>query len=189
MADNITPRGFVVGTKRADEPAEANLVVTKLWEQYLARRLVIDSFEFRDSVLREVMKAFGTLNFRDWYFNQNTSVFVNDMHKRFLVDTLNYITTGEREFELATWDSLLSKEQVPTPVDRHELNEAEAVFFGISTSSGIRDTNKDNIELPYIIYQWCNKDNGVIDLLYTAHILFGRPNKEPAETAVIVVSD
>ena len=73
-------------------------------------------FEFRDSVLREVMKAFGTLNFRDWYFNQNTSVFVNDMHKRFLVDTLNYITTGEREFELATWDSLLSKEQVPTPL-------------------------------------------------------------------------
>ena len=66
---------------------------------------------------------------------------------------------------------------------------AEATFFGISTSSGIRDTNKDAIELPYIIYQWCNKDNGVIDLLYTAHILFGRPNKEPVETAVIVVSD
>lgn len=189
MPDNITPRGFVVGTSRADDEAEANLAVTALWEQYLSRRMLIDSFDFRDAVIRAVLGAFDTVNFRDWYFNQRTSPFVNDMHRRFLVDTLNFICGCEREFELITWDSLLDKQQVPTPIDKQEVSETEASFFGISTGSVVRDRIDDHVFLRDIVAKWCQRENGVVDMLYSTHILFGKPNKEPVHSQVLVIDD
>lgn len=176
MADNITPRGFVIGGKKADDNADANVFVESLFFNYIGKRISIDTVAFRREMVLTVMKAFGEVpNFNHWYRNQFTSPYLSDLHVEFLRDTIRYLLTGTRKYSLEVWDSIIKRGEIVTP-NAGDDDEDERKFFGIS-SSGVYRKPKI-VKIPDIVTLFMEKKNGAADLLYTAYILFGKDYSE-----------
>lgn len=147
---------------------EVNEKVEDLYRQLITRE-GIDKMIFRRKVLQTALTAFGTHRFDYWYSQQMYSPAAGDLHRDFLVDTLRFISTGERHVNVMTWNSLIGFSDQGERVS--VLDEYAKEFFGISTGGFNRiPRNNDLID---VIRQWCSQPGGLSDLLCTMHILFG----------------
>lgn len=173
MADNVTPRGFVIGAKPADDDAENNKYVESLFFNQLSRRIELDSFAFRKQVILQAFNAFGQVpSFNHWYSNQFTSPYLTDMHVAFLRDMLKFMLDGTRRYNLETWDSILSREDVLASKNPEMDDEIEHDFFGISSPGMIR--KPISVKIPDVVKAFMKQPNGTSELIYTLYILFGK---------------
>jgi hypothetical protein len=148
--------------------ADPNHVVETLYAQYLKRSADTLSFEFREAVLIAALNAFGYPNFYTWYMVQLQSPSWGDMHMRFLNDTLEFLMTGRREMRLETWAHLIK------PTDEVVLRQPTALakkYFYMENRPVPPDTELFSLE--NTIQLWCEKPQGIEDLLGTLHLLFG----------------
>lgn len=178
MPNNITPRGFVFGDQAADDNVGGNKIIEGLYFTYLSRRIELDKIAFRREIILAAYNAFGknddNITFNRWYYNQFTSPYLSELHVEFLRDTLKFMDSGTRKYNIETWDSLLSRvEKVPakTMDDTIELNT-----FGISSPGVIR--TPIIITLPNFVRSFMKKKDGTAELLYTLYILFGENYQE-----------
>jgi hypothetical protein len=143
--------------------------VESLYSKYIRNTYKAASFDFQKLVLITALSAFGTDAFDFWYLKQLESPSVGDLHRRFLDDCLNFITTGRREMDLTTWDSLLDYSD--SGEMRTGVSEVAAEFFGITTNGQVRQ--RRNTMLVEVLQEWCSRPNGLEDLLCSLHVLFG----------------
>jgi len=144
--------------------------VERLYAQHINRAPNSTSFEFKRSVLKTALSAFGTPMFDFWYRMQFKSPAAGQLHREFLEDTLRFISEGRRNVSLETWASLLTGEEQRQGGE--QISQYAEEFFGI-TSSGIH-RHPMNRQFTEVIQSWCAKPNGLEDLLCTMHLLFGK---------------
>lgn len=130
-------------------------------------------FDFREKALHQILHAFGTQDFNEWYAAQFKSPSFGELHRRFLDDTLKFIRTGQRELDLSTWVSLL------TPADSRDtdiyLSLRAKTYFNVSSVGELLEPGAYRGSLVETVQDWLSKDGGFSDLLVTCHILFGLP--------------
>lgn len=142
--------------------------VEALYDTYQSQQGVSGAFEFRRDVLLTALAAFGTTTFEAWFEAQFKNPSAGDLHGRFLVDTLKFISEGRREMRLETWASLISIVSAGGHIGPFPAAAKE--FFGIGRQY------RESFSLTEIIQRWCSQPGGFEDMLGTLHILFGRPD-------------
>lgn len=156
-----TPRGFFTIADGTHEEA-----ATKLFQLCINHPLQLKKFETRKEIVELAYRTFGTEHFLDWISYQATG----GIRRDFIIDTVEYILSGERKFDISTWDSLISNDEVDSKNAR-TWSQAEIDLFNIPTPGHPRNLNKGR--MPNIIQKWVEHPNGHMDLLYTLYILFG----------------
>lgn len=152
----------------------SNHDVDKLWEQYCGGFQFTTSFEFREKILLAALRAFGTDNFYEWCKLQEQSPFYTDMHRRFLIDTLEFINTGHRSMNVQTWSRLIEAREVG--VNDRNIRVNFDNYFNISApnENGLTTIeNKPGVDLNKVIWHWTKAPNGVEDLIASLQIFFG----------------
>ena len=132
-------------------------------------------------VVEHALRLFGDYgHFMELQYIANN--FMNGINLDFLEDTTNYILTGNRRFPIHTWLSLMTeyppfimgsatKQRFWTMHDKLPVLNRTNVRGGERKSS--LPSRKEYISM------WCGHENGIIDMLYTLWILFGKSFSEP----------
>jgi hypothetical protein len=152
---------------------ETRLVISnkKIEELYLAMQTAqasTKSFDFRERILLVALHAFGTQSFLDWLILQEKSPYLSDTHRRFINDTLEFISTGKRAMSVVTWKSFIRVRELNGGDSTPELKTRK--FFCIN---GPVDTASQRYSLKTVLTSWVGQPGGFEDLLFTLHILFG----------------
>lgn len=160
---------FFLGGGNAAGKLEVNENVETLYALMITKPISVGDFEFREKILKCALSAFGTNQFDYWYSLQSKSPAAGELHRAFLRDTLRFISEGQRDQMLETWNVLI------THADRGELkstmDEAAVQFFGLTQGGLVRQPR--NSDLLDVLQQWTGQPGGFEDLLFTLHILFG----------------
>jgi hypothetical protein len=145
----------------------SNHMVENAWLQYKTGDRFIQSFAFREQILKIAMQAFGTKSFLDWCILQTENPYMTEMHKRFLNDTFNFIDTGKRSVNLLSWMNLISVRELKAHDETPEYQYIK--YFGMSEPLHFRR----NTDLISNIITWVSRPGGYEDLVGTLHIFFG----------------
>lgn len=156
-----------------DNPVKTRLgnpEVEKIFSEYIRAEGKTESRVFRERIFKAAMDLFSARDFYFWYKAQRASPLFGDYQKRFLEDTLGYLKTGTRALSTTSWLMLLSN---LTDIDDPEPDaKIVADFFG-NTESDVEGTLPKNRDIVDVLQIWWSHPNGIGDLLYTLHILFG----------------
>lgn len=165
-------KGFVgtVGYKPLTNKIDANPNVEALYDRYIKTGGNMVNFDFKKNILAVAISAFGTQGFYYWFRQQYANPLVGDLHRRFLDDTLRFITTGKRNMMLQTWSSILN---IGDSGEFDTNLSQDAVAFFNTDGRASYDRGIANVDLRDVIQKWCSQPNGITDLLGTLHLLFG----------------
>ncbi|EKD22684.1 MAG: hypothetical protein ACD_84C00011G0001, partial [uncultured bacterium] len=153
------PRGFLGTNVDSAGIDTANVAVETLYAQYIKNNIATCTPEFRHSILKVALNAFGTKDFSDWFLTQPKSPSYGDMHERFLIDTLRFIETGRRDLSLESWSILLKKttERVSSKLNVKITRD----FFGIYNDLASLSKAERNVQLTDVIQNWCSQPGGL----------------------------
>lgn len=125
------------------------------------------SFDFKEKVFRAALTCWGTDNFFEWCQLQEKSLYLTDLHKRFLNDTFRFIQFGERQMGITTWISLLRVRDLN--VEDAKTAYLYKEFFGLGQSALFQRP----ITTEGAIQAWTSQPGGLVDMLGTLRVLFG----------------
>ena len=147
----------------------SNLAIMDLYAKFEGNVNALTDFSFRERVLVEALKAFGVKDyeannhtenlFAYWAMSQSKGLYFSAMHKRFVLDTIRFITTGIRHMEPSQWLIVLKAEPISIK-DKdypYDLTPLEDLPSGIDS----------------VLAKWVGHRGGFSDLLMTLNILFG----------------
>jgi hypothetical protein len=161
---SMVERTAMVNQNQFDVP---NPTVEEIYNTYILDREKAKSFEFRESVLRCAMNTFGAYNFRQWFEAQYQNPSAGDLHGRFLLDTLQFLETGQRNMSIENWAAIIVIDSSMEPLGK--LPEKAREFFGLGSKY------QRDCDWPTIIQCWCGMPSGLEDLIGSLHVLFGAP--------------
>lgn len=141
--------------------------VDAIWNEYQSGTKLITSFDFRESIIKTALMAFGTQSFFAWCELQTKNIYLTALHRKFLNDTFQFIESGKRSISNTTWQSLIKMREAS--VQDAEVPYALNEFFRINGPN----TAQRSFRTTDIIAQWVTQEEGFDDLLSTIHILFG----------------
>lgn len=134
-------------------------IVESLWQRYtkiVGNRAPIDLVLLMVERLKQLIG-----NFKDWlWINVTSNKAIHGYSIDFLKDTINYVATGQRRYSISTWDGVVVKNPGVGPVDAHS-----------------RVDEFNDIHIPTVedlLTNWLKHKDGVCDMFYAAHILFGK---------------
>lgn len=149
----------------------ANMALAELYAQMIRREHLTDLFDFREKALLQILAAFGTNDFVEWYLAQYQSPAFGETHSDFLDDCLGFIMTGRRKLPLQTWAELVTATD-DSLIGQVKLPENAKAFFNRKQLSEL--TRGDSYyQLPRIVQDWMAKPGGFSDLLQSCHLFFG----------------
>jgi hypothetical protein len=142
--------------------------VAQLYEQWSHDSSVLKSFEYRESLLKVAMKVFGTKNFATWLKHQSNKAPVSQLHKAFLLETLNYLTdVSPRSVDVTQWSRLLEASNI-----NHHVDVDLRQYFSTTTVEAMSESVDE------IIRMWSMRESGMLDMLLTLNVIFGpRPHR------------
>lgn len=149
-----------------DRTVISNQEINTLYNQVLHGNGSLKSMEFREEILQVALVAFGTKSFFDWCEIQQGSPYFTDLHRRFLNDTFEFITTGRRSMNVNTWAQIIRP--------RAESNEDRKVsydykpFFKLDQSALFRRP----FGIAQTVAGWTSHPGGYSDLIGSLNILF-----------------
>lgn len=134
-------------------------VIESLWQRYtklVGNRAPIDLVLLLVERLKQLLG-----DFKQWlWINVTSNKAIHGYSIDFLKDTINYSTTGSRRYSVSTWEQVVVKNPGVGPVDaRSRVDEF------------------NDIHIPNVVdllTNWLKHKDGVCDMFYTAHILFGK---------------
>lgn len=144
--------------------------ISHLFHVFLVDEKVIRQFDFREKLLKAFFEAFGGMNVRDWLILQSESSVIGDMHRVFLVETLEYVYGRElpRRTAPSQWITLLEADRA-------------ADLFTMDFDSYFQRShqlNQSHIKVPSDIVDmaqaWTSKPDGFVDMLFSMFIIFGQ---------------
>lgn len=129
--------------------------VQKLYDEYISDVNSLNDFDYREKLLKVAFKSFGTLSFYDWLVLQMQSNYFTNMHRDFILDTINFIYTGKRKVQVSQWVNLLdTSDNSGKPLNPIDFT----------------DYSKDIL---INIHMWVSNERGFQDLLITLYVIFG----------------
>jgi hypothetical protein len=146
----------------------SNPNIDELWQQYIGGSSFISSFAFREKILLNALKCFGTDNFYDWCLLQVKNPFATPMHTKFINDTLRFIGEGTRSVSVTSWSNLLNINNKPSVGVDNDI--ALKTFFRTNLPNEMQKQR----DMTSIVICWTSQEGGFEDLLATMYILFGK---------------
>lgn len=136
---------------------------------------IVRSFEYRDRFLKELMAVMDSVSFKKWVYMQVESTMLNNLNVRFLIDTLNYITGGNREYDAASWVTLVEANHAT--VDKDKLKRTVECYFGDYRDQYLYDGCVLPSGLSDIIALWTSRVGGFKDLISSCDVIYGSKSK------------
>ncbi len=133
-------------------------------EQMMRRHLGND--EYVDWAIRrqELALCAGLYgNFRNWVeFQLARNGFIYDMSLDFLIDTLRFISTGQRTMQAKAWKDILEVNPIPKPTEASPARIARVLDI-------VNRINWDDF-----MAQWISQPGGYDDMIYSTYVFFGK---------------
>lgn len=143
--------------------------VHTLYREWCANPDLLKDFDFREQILKTAVESFGTYSFYDWLLLQSAKPTLSDLHRTYILDTLDYLLLGvQRKIDNSSWVRLLEADDRPNAVviDIKKYFQANTDAY-----------SSDNVRLPMKLHDalklWVSKECGFEDLLLTLNIVFG----------------
>lgn len=143
--------------------------VVELYKQWCANSALLRDFNFREQIITQAFISFGTTNFHSWLMLQNMQPTLSDLHKTYILETLDYLLVGTtRKIDNISWMRLLEADNRPNTV---------AIDIRKYFKQDTMNYSADDVTLPVltreIIRVWVSKERGFEDLLLSLFIIFG----------------
>ncbi len=138
--------------------------ITAIYKAWIDNNILMNRFEFRESILKEAKQAFSFLtggSFQKWIQLQVDKDTVTNMHMQFLNETVGFIFGKYRSISVHQWFSLLEVNNT----SKHADNKLDYQGLDIDTSA--------IYSLEKVIQLWVSRDIGFEDLLCTLYVIFG----------------
>lgn len=139
-------------------------VITNMVKEYMANYKVIDTFAFRDKLLRTTLLCFSCRSIKDWLRAQRLSPYMADLQKAFLTETLNFVCGLPRSMSPVQWAKLLD-----TEVSNQNV---QCDFDDMFTKTHAPHPVPEDMHT--FIRTWVTKENGYEDMLISMWLIFGR---------------
>lgn len=147
-------------------------VITRLFNRWASNPNLIKDFDFRDRVLRAAFEAFATPYVRHWIDAQINGGTVTKLHRAYLLELLDYLSTGAaRTIEPTQWVRLLEAS-----------DKSEAVVVDISKYFDGNGSVRTPATFTELIRVWASLPNGFTDLLVNIYVIFG-DREQPNDVA------
>lgn len=153
--------------------------ITELFQEYLTNSNSLSRFEFREKVLCMAFRLLSPdrQSFQAWVNLQLKSPKVSSLHRKFIKDTLDYLTSysvmaSGRSVEMESWQSLL----VASTNGRTEAKtsfDVSKYFSAGSPGDSVFVTPVPNT-MEEVLARWCQKGRGFRDLLMFLYIVYGK---------------
>lgn len=146
--------------------------IEKLFKTYHQDESRIRSFEFREEILSAALRAFrfDSYNLGFWIKAQLSQRTVGYLHRVYMREMLRYAYRYPRDMENYTYYRLLS------PLGNNDAFNVGKVDIDEELDDILNQPNGKpyNLDLVDILYNWSRDVKGIIDLLTTLHVIFGR---------------
>lgn len=144
-------------------------VVSELFQDMRTKNLVLKDFDFRERVYKAAITHFGTN--LEFFKYQVDSEYLSATHRLLLLDTLkNRLVNGTRMYSIDTWSNVIVRSQKYPKDTTLATSIADAIKY-------LKDSGMDVINNKFssdVIQVWVSEPDGVMDLLTTLNICFGK---------------
>lgn len=153
----------------SDNAGYYSQTVTELFQEARTKNLVLKDFDFRERVYRAAISHFGeNLEFFKLQFE---SEYLSATHRLLLLDTLkNRLRNGTRMYSIESWSSVISRGQ-KYPKDQTLTDSVNDAIKALK-DGGMDVMN--NKFITCVVASWVSAPDGVLDLLTTLNICFGK---------------
>lgn len=138
--------------------------ITELYLSYCASPEKLKDFDFREQIIKQAVAVFKGTTFYDWILLQSNKPTIGNLHREFIVQTLNYLLNDQaREIHLSQWIRLLETDIKAklVPIEVSEIKTAR--IFPLKTTE--------------LLSLWLSKPKGYEDLLLSLFAMFGSRNQ------------
>lgn len=151
--------------KTASVPTENyNHEVEDFYEAYLTHPNYLKRFENQKQLWMMALNAFDTDYFKNWVKVQKESPAFGRGHQEYLMDTLQFITTGRRSLCQQNWMAIVS------PAKKKES------MIDLGALVDIVDKQFETGQTDEVIARWVSHPGGMVDLMCTLAVVFGAYN-------------
>lgn len=151
-------------------------VVGDLYHRWASNTTLLRDFDFRHEILAAAFVSFGTYNFHSWLMLQNEQPTLSDLHRAYLLETLDYLfTDNQRKINNVSWLRMLEASGDPNGVFIDIRKYFRQDGMGYSSSEIKLPTN-----LRDILRIWTSKERGFEDLLLSLYVIFGDRRGRPS---------
>ncbi len=143
--------------------------VRDLFKLWMSNFDNMKSMEFREKILKTAFNCFSTNNFFEWLALQSKQPTVTDLHRAFILETLDYLVHDtQRKIHVSSWSRILEA------AERSDSVAIDVTKY-FKKESNFADTSKATlpIRMPDVLQLWVSKPEGFDDLLYCLYIIFG----------------
>lgn len=143
--------------------------IERLFSQFRKDNNLITNFEFRELILKAAFRVFntGTDSIAPWLRAQVSQRTVGYIHRKFLVETLRLIHTGEkRTMDAYTYHRLTEAEDTGNRSQPGSDRPNDVLLEYIST--------RNDYSLTRLITGWTDSIDGFVDLLKSLEVIFGK---------------
>lgn len=153
------------------EQSVVNEQVVRAFNQLARRQVDTTDFDWRENCIRVIIRAFGTLDAKEWITACERSPLFTETHAEFIEDWINYCITGRRKLPIWTWERMIAPgANEPSRPNRVKAEVVASIPRGHSRILNVDTGSKNMHEL---ISLSLARPGGFTDLLMTANILFG----------------
>ena len=172
----------VLGQTKAIAPPSPyvfSVDVVELYTKFLSDHNVMKDFDYRERILVTFKNLISHRSFKDWIDHQLSSKMLTQLHRKFLLDTINYIQTGERKVAVESWYRIITPREASLSDKTPEIRSGE--YFNAATFSAFKgqsdpfgyDYSKLDPDINEVITRWVSHNAGYVDLLYFLVLVYG----------------
>ena len=144
--------------------------VTGIFNQWRKDEDLIRNFEFRETLLKVALRAFDDQSFGRWIELQHAQGGVGYLHRRFIKEMVGRIFSDQaKTMDNYQYYRLLSREPFSTKFpDTNVSSVLSTDYLDTFIKSG------QGSFLPDVLTEWTEDTDGVVDLICTLNVIFGR---------------
>ena len=153
-----------------------NIKIDELIKEYSNNNKSLMDFDYRERLLKVAKYIFGTTSFYDWCTLQTKSKYLTATHKKFIIESLTFMTTGYRSTSVSMWSRLLDTKLATDEDDKVPYNYSE-YFDSIKKDIMCENNNSYDLEKESVINTivlWTGQNEGFQDLLFFLDTIFGK---------------
>ena len=159
-----------------------NTKIDELVKEYSVNNKSLMDFDYRERLLKVAKYIFGTTSFYDWCTLQTKSKYLTATHKKFIIESLTFMTTGYRSTSVSMWSRLLDIKLATDEDDKVPYNYSDFFIHKGNTviEKDIEYRNNNNscdLEKESVINMivlWTGQNEGFQDLLFFLDTIFGK---------------
>lgn len=167
-----TPFPSIFTTSAPVISVTVNPQIMRSYEQLVRGDLKAQSFDFKERVIREAIKAFGVESLGVWLRHTLQQSTVTQTHIDFVEDFLNFAIYGkQRRLLPQTWETLIVGQTRGS--DPLLIPDVIKRFLGSTDVGHGICAEQIDYSIPVFIARWLTNPTGFSDLVVTLNTLFG----------------